>query len=207
MESLFVKVALLLTMSMVSSAVGSHLGRNIRSGGAMIGLGIAFIGGAIATLFLAHAGPAIGIPALLIWTFVSGLFLGPVLQMYREDLGAATVTGVFAGTGGVMALCGAIGLFSGVDFSGMGSYLMFALFGLIIVGVIGLFIRMSRTTNIIYSLFGMVIFAGYFVFDFFRLGHTENTWEKAIGLTMSLYLDFVNFALHALQFLAAMKHK
>lgn len=51
---------------------------------------------------------------------------------------------------------------------------------------------MSRTPNIIYHLLGMVISSGYFIFDFFRLGHTENTWEKAIQLKMSIYLDFLN---------------
>lgn len=203
--TIFAKVALLLTMSMLSGAAGTWCGRNIRSGMTMIGLGVAFLLGCIGVFFAAHAGAGIGIGALAIWTFISGLFIGPVINGYKEELGWETVAGIFAGTGGVMAVCGMIGLFSGIDFSGMGTYLMFALFGLIIFGVIGIFVRLSRTTNILYSIFGMVIFSGYFLFDFFRLGHTENTWEKAIGLTMSLYLDFLNFFLHALQLYSQMK--
>ena len=85
--------------------------------------------------------------------------------------------------------------------------IVLGLFGMIIFGVIGIFIRMSRTTNIVYHLLGMLVFSGYFIFDFFRLGHTENTWEKAIQLTMSIYLDFLNFFLHLLQLYAATHHK
>lgn len=207
MESIFVKVALLLSMSMLLGAAGTWCGRKIQSVGACIGLGIVFILGTIGVFMAAHASAGIGIVALGVWTFISGLFIGPVVGQFSEEFGWKTVGGIFASTAGAMAVCGMIGLFSGIDFSGMGTYLLFALFGLIIFGVIGIFVRMSRTTNIVYHLLGMLIFSGYFIFDFFRLGHTENTWEKAIQLTMSIYLDFLNFFLHLLQLYAATHHK
>lgn len=207
MESIFVKVALLLSMSMLLGAAGTWFGRNIRSMGACIGLGLAFLVGTIGVFFAAHASPAVGIVALAGWTFISGLFIGPAVGQFSEEFGWKTVGGIFASTAGAMAVCGMIGLFSGIDFTFMGTYLLIALFGLIIAGVIGIFVRMSRTTNIIYHVLGMIIFSGYFIFDFFRLGHTENTWEKAIQLTMSIYLDFLNFFLHALQLYAATHHK
>ncbi|MDZ4836303.1 MAG: Bax inhibitor-1 family protein [Candidatus Melainabacteria bacterium] len=207
METLFAKVSLLLTVTMILGALGTLCGRQVRSLGAMIGLGLAFILGAIAVLVVAQSNPMVGIGLLFGWAFVSGLFIGPVVQIRAESLGWQTVFGCFAGTAGVMAACGSIGLFSGADFSSMGTYLGFALFGLIIVGVVGIFWRMSRTVNIAYSLVGMVIFAGYFVYDFFRLGRSENTWPKAIELTMSIYLDFINFFLYLLQFLDAVNSK
>lgn len=207
MESIFVKVAMLLSMSMLLGAAGTWVGRNVRSLGACIGLGVVFLLGTIGVFFAAAASPGVGIAALAAWTFVSGLFIGPVVGQFSDEFGWKTVGGIFASTAGAMAICGMIGLFSGIDFSGMGTYLMIALFGLIIAGVIGIFVRMSRTTNIIYHLLGMLIFSGYFIFDFFRLGHTENTWEKAIQLTMSIYLDFLNFFLHLLQLYAATHHK
>jgi len=205
--SIFVKVALLLTMAMLGGGLGAWCGRGIRSMGAMIGLGILFLVGVFGVFLAAHASPVIGIAALAGWTFVSGLFIGPAIQAYSEDIGWQSVAGCFLGTSGVMALCGIIGLFSGINFGGMGSFLLIALFGLILVGVVGCFVRMSRTVNIVYSALGCLIFAGYFLFDFFRLGHSENTWEKAIQLTMSLYLDFVNFFLHLLQLYSQLHHK
>lgn len=205
--TLLSKVALLLSGSLLIGAAGTYLGRAIQSIGAFILLAVLFIGGAIGVMFLASAPPAVGITSLFVWVFISGLFIGPSIEMYAKKLGWQTVFLAYAGTGGVMALTGAVGMFSGVDFSGLGPILMFGLFGLIIAGIVGIFWRMSRTVNIVYSLIGMVIFAGYFLFDFFRLTKSENTWESAIRLTMAIYLDFINFLLYLLQFLAAASDK
>ncbi|MBK9141494.1 MAG: Bax inhibitor-1/YccA family protein [Candidatus Melainabacteria bacterium] len=205
--TLLSKVALLLSGSLLIGAAGTYLGRAIQSIGAFILLAVLFIGGAIGVMFLASAPPAVGITSLFVWVFISGLFIGPSIEMYAKKLGWQTVFLAYAGTGGVMALTGAVGMFSGVDFSGLGPILMFGLFGLIIAGIVGIFWRMSRTVNIVYSLIGMVIFAGYFLLDFFRLTKSENTWESAIRLTMAIYLDFINFLLYLLQFLAAASDK
>jgi len=207
METLISKVALLLTFTMLFGAIGTWLGRNIRSGWTMLGLGLAFIIGTIVVLLSAQASAGAGITLLFVWALVSGLFIGPVINRYVEVLGWHTVFGAFLGTSGVMALGGMIGLFSGHDFSSWGSYLGIGLFGLIIVGIVGIFVRMSKTVNIVHSLFGMVIFAGYFIYDFFTLGRTENTWAKAVELTMKLYLDFLNFFLYLLQLLAELQDK
>lgn len=201
METLFAKVSLLLTVTMILGAFGTFCGRKVQSLGAVIGLGLLFLLGSIAVILVAHVNPMVGICLLFGWAYISGLFIGPVVQMRAESLGWQTVFGAFAGTAGVMAVCGSIGLFSGADFSSLGTYLGFALFGLIIVGVIGIFWRMSEKLNIVVSLFGMIVFAGYFVFDFFRLGRAENTWARAVELTMSIYLDFLNFFLYLLQLL------
>lgn len=205
--TLLTKVALLLACCMMIGAGGTYFGRNVRSLGAFIGLAILFIAGTIGVYFAAAVSPAVGVGVLFLWTFISGLFIGPAVQSYAERLGWQTVCLAYAGTSGVMAVTGCIGMFSGVDFSGMGTYLMFGLFGLIIAGVIGIFVRMSRTVNIVYSLIGMVVFAGYFLFDFFRLTQSQNTWEDAVRLTMTIYLDFINFFLYLLQFLAAVSDK
>jgi FtsH-binding integral membrane protein len=207
METLFAKVALLLTGTMLMGAFGTLCGRRVQSLGGLIALLVGFVLGTIAVIVAANINPVVGIILLMGWAYLSGLVIGPSVEMYSQKLGWQTVCGAFLGTAGVMAGCGAYGLLTTANLSGWGTYLGFGLFGLIIVGVIGIFVRMSRTVNIVYSLFGMVIFAGYFVYDFFRLGHSENTWAKAVELTMSIYLDFLNFFLYLLQFLAAVSDK
>ena len=207
MLPLFAKVAILLTASLLTGALGSFVGRNIRSIGAFIGLAIAFIGGVFVVSATSGAAITVAIPVLLAWVFVSGLFIGPAIQAYADDLGEATVCGAFLGTALVMALCGAVGALSGIDFSGMGVFLGIALLGLIIFGIIAIFKRMSREVSMGQAIIGMIVFAGYFIFDFFRLSKSENTWQAAINLTMQLYLDFVNFLLYLLKFLAAAKSK
>lgn len=206
-STLFAKVALLLTGSMMLGGLGAYCGRNLRTLGSFILIALLFIGGAIAIPFAAKASPLFAIGLLSGWTFVSGLFIGPVLQMYSQRLGWQTVSAVFLGTGGVMAGCGLFGALSGIDFSFLGGILGIALFGLILVGLVTIFWKLSRTGRLIESTIGMLVFSGYFIFDFFRLSKSENTWEAAINLSMQLYLDFLNFFLYALQFIEALSDK
>lgn len=205
--SLFTKVATIVSCMMMVGGLGAVVGRKIESGFAMIALAVLWIGGTIGMMFAAKADPTVSLPLLGAWTFVSGLVIGPTLQMYAERLGWHTVALAFFGTGGVMAVCGGIGMLSGIDFSGMGTYLLLGLFGLIAVGVVRIFVVMSRTVDIVHALIGMVIFSGYFIFDFFRLTKSENTWENAVLLSMNIYLDFINFLLYLLQLLAAAQDK
>ncbi len=205
--TLITKVAMLLAGCMAIGGVGAFVGRGVRSLGAFICLAVLFIFGTIGVIVAAHASPVLGVCTLAAWTFVSGMILGPALEMYSERLGWETVAGAFVGTGGVMTVCGLVGAFSGVDFSFLGGILFFGLLGLVLVGFVGIFWRLSRTGSIVESLFGMLIFSGYFIFDFFRVTKESNTWEHAINLAMSLYLDFMNFFLYLLQFLAATHDK
>lgn len=206
--TLFTKVMFLLTMSLGVGALGAYFGRGIRSLGAIIGLAIAFIVGAIVVFVAASASPPVAISILLGWTFVAGLFMGPTLQLYSEEIGWQPVMLCFGGTAGIMAVCGMIGMLSGIDFSGMGTYLMIALFGMIIFGVVAMFVRMSRTVNIIHSIIGVVLFSGYFIFDFYRLSQSNDTWPDAVRLAAKLFVDFLNVFLYLLQLYAQLNgHK
>lgn len=204
---LFSKVSFLLSLSMGITALGCYLGAGITSFVAIIVLAIAFIAGAIAVPFAAKASKEMGIGALAIWTFISGLFLGPTMNFYVAQLGWEVVFFAFLGTGGVMAACGAIGALSGRDFSGMGKWLTIGLLVLIVIGIVNIFMSFSIGFTIVYSLGGMAIFAGFFIYDFFRMKKAENTWDSAIMVTMQLYLNFINFLLHLLRFLLAVLGK
>jgi FtsH-binding integral membrane protein len=204
--SLYAKVALLMSMSMSLGGVGCWLGRNKQSITWFIVLAVLFIGGVFAVQAAAAVSSCAGVGALAVWTLVSGLLIGPAIHAYSEEIGWKTVALAFFGTAGVMTVCGLFATFSGIDFSGMGWFLEIGLFGIIIVGIIGIFVRWGREANLLYSGFGMLLFSGFFVYDFFTLGHTENSWQNATELTMKLYLDYMNFLLHLLQFIAAAKH-
>ena len=106
--TLLTKVALLLACCMMIGAGGTYFGRNVRSLGAFIGLAILFIAGTIGVYFAAAVSPAVGVGVLFLWTFISGLFIGPAVQSYAERLGWQTVCLAYAGTSGVMAVTGGI---------------------------------------------------------------------------------------------------
>lgn len=207
MNGLFSKVALLLTGSLALGAAGTYVGRDITGLVPIIGLAVAFIVGMIITMVVARANTGAGILCLAGWTFVSGLFLGPCINQYVKELGMETVFLVYLGTGGVMAICGLIGAFSGKDWGGMERFLMIGLFGLIIAGFVNIFFSFSSGVNIVYSLIGMAIFAGFFIVDFWRVAKGEDNWTNAIDLTIAIYLDYVNFLLYALKFIAEVMAK
>lgn len=200
-SGLFSKVSLLLSASFLVSALGTYMGSGITSSAAIIVLAIVFLLGAFFVPLAARSSTTAGITALVAWVFVSGLFIGPAIHQYIHILGWQTVFLTYLGSGAVMAACGAIGALSGINFSSLGRWLLFALLGLIFAGIVGIFVPMSHAVNIAYCLIGMVVFALFFIFDFFRMQHSENTWESAIDVTMSLYLDFINFLLFALRLL------
>lgn len=202
-SGLFAKVSLLISAALGVTALGAYVGSGITSVAAFIGLAILFFAGAFVTRLAVRFSPAAGITCLVGWSFVSGLFLGPTLAHYVSVLGKDIVFMTFLGSAGVMAGCGAIGALSGRDFTNLGRWLLFALLALIVVGIVNIFVSFGQLGTMLFAGIGMLIFAGFFIVDFFRLAQAADTWADAVDLTMDLYLDYINFVLYALRFIEA----
>ena len=196
---LIAKVISLLCPTLVAAGFGTYLGRNLVGWTWSIGLLVATIVGMF--IVTAFGGSLIGVPLLFGWGVVAGMMLGPFVSMAMAEAGPQIVFQALTGTTAVMMLTGLIVFATGIDFRFLMPLLFIGLMGLIVVGLIRIFFRFSRTANMAYSVIGMVIFAGYFLFDFFRANRGANTWQYATSLTISLYLDFANFFVFLLQLL------
>jgi len=196
---LIAKVMSLLCPTLVAAASGAYLGRNLVGWGWRIGLLAGTIVGMI--IVMLFSGSLIAVPLLFGWGIVAGMMLGPFVSMAMAEAGPQIVFQALTGTTAVMMLTGLIVFATGINFSFLMPFLFIGLMGLIVVGLIRIFFRFSRTANLAYSIIGMVIFAGYFLYDFFRANRSANTWQNAISLTISLYLDFANFFIYLLQVL------
>lgn len=187
-SGLFSKVALILTGQMAITAGGSYVGQGIHDIGALIALCIASIAGIFAVRWAAAKSNFLGLTFTAAWTFLMGLTLGPAMAIYLEDLGTAVVLQSFLGTAGVMAVCGIISACSGINFSnrGFSRILLIGLLGLIAVGLVNLFVSFGHFGTIIYSVIGMILFTGYFLFDFHQLlvkaGSNETPGNSPSGL-------------------------
>ena len=202
---LLAKVMGLLSPTIATAGIGAYVGRRLRGWLPLIGL---FIVSIIGMFIIRAAGGGNAAIALLVgWGFVNGMMLGPLVAFAVAEEGPQIVIQALTGTTAVMMGTGFIALATGIDFSFLFPLLFLALFGLIIVGLIGIFVRFSRTVNLAYSIIGMVVFAGYFLYDFFRVGKSENTWEQAVQLTIRLYLDFANFFIFLLQYLLSSRRR
>lgn len=138
----------------------------------------------------------------LIYSVVNGATLSVIFLAY--DMGSiANVFFITAGTFASMALFGTV---TKKDLSKLGSYLYMALFGLIIAGVVNMFLHSARFDYIV-SIVGVLVFTGLTAYDvqkirsmIFTAGDNEELSTKvAIIGALTLYLDFVNFFLYMLR--------
>jgi hypothetical protein len=96
------------------------------------------------------------------------------------------------------------------DLSGMGTFLMMGLIGLIVASLINIFLQAPALAFAI-SLIGILIFAGLTAYDTQRLkteyvqhaayGDQEWLGKSAIMGALSLYLNFINMFMFLLQFM------
>lgn len=202
---LVAKVMCLLSLSIAAGGVGAYLGRNIQSLIAVIGLFLL----AMVGIFVVRAagGGYVAVGLLMGWSALFGMLSGPLISYAIAEEGPGIVIQSLTGTTAVMIITGIVAMTSGINFSALGPILMIGLLGLIVVGLVGMFVRFSRTVNIVYSIFGILIFSGLFLYKFFNLSKSENTWEAAVSHALGIYITFVNFFTTLLQLLMSTKRR
>jgi len=130
------------------------------------------------------------------FTLLEAFTLGVVVAFYDNNIviQALLITlGVFLG----------LTLFtfqSKYDFSGLGPWLFGGLIALVMTGFVGIFVPFGHTMDLIYSLFGTLLFAGYVVYDTYQINKRLSPDEYIMG-AISLYLDFINLFLYILRLL------
>ncbi|MDE6582798.1 MAG: Bax inhibitor-1/YccA family protein [Duncaniella sp.] len=144
-----------------------------------------------------------GTAALLFYVFaaVNGAALAPIFLVYTH---ASIVKTFFicAGTFGAMSV---YGYFTTQDLTKFGTYLLYALFGLIIASVVNIFTK-SSTMEWIISGVGVLIFLGLTAYDTQYIRNMIQTTPQSMHSKLStygalnLYLDFINLFLYLLRF-------
>lgn len=133
----------------------------------------------------------------LYWLMVAmfGVSLSTVFIAYTD----ASVVRVFLITSASFAGLSLFGYTTKKNLSGMGSFLMMGLIGLIIASVVNMFMESSMMQMVI-SMVGVLIFAGLTAFDTQRIKSTyiqhrmegDVAVRSAVMDAVSLYLNFVN---------------
>jgi FtsH-binding integral membrane protein len=100
----------------------------------------------------------------------------------------------------------AIVYFSDTDFGFLGSFLFFALLGLIIVRLLKAWVIKDSSFSMIQTGIGIVIFTFYLIYDFNRLekamAQGDESWGTAVDIAVNIYLDIVNLFLLILEAMA-----
>ncbi|MGZ3658822.1 MAG: Bax inhibitor-1 family protein [Bdellovibrionota bacterium] len=141
------------------------------------------------------------------WSILTGFELALALLSIDENLGlrAMRITAL------VTLSAALIGMYSGINFASLGGFLFVALSGLVLFDFFRMFYAFSNRTQLVGAIIGALIFTAYLVFDFNRLENmgksgSGNTWERAMNLSISIYLDIINLFLKILNILASSKH-
>ena len=169
-------------------ALGAWLGRGL-SGGAGIVVFIAAFAVLIGMRFAARKSTELTVALLAVFGLLIGLAMAPVIAVYASadpravwDAGAATAL--------FIAGFGAAGYATRRDLTGIARVGFWALLALIAAGLVLTFVNVPGGA-LAYSVLGLLIFAGFTMFDFQRL-RTNADITTAPLLAASIFLDIVN---------------
>jgi FtsH-binding integral membrane protein len=195
-RTLFGNVMWLVAAAAGFFALGCYAGRDLSTGWSVLWF-VAGFGCLIALNFARRASGGASVALLMAMGLFLGLAMGPVVAFYTTTSPqaiwqAAGATALF------MAGFGAFGYATRRDLSAVGRVSFFALIGLIIFGIILIFVRIPAG-DLIYAILGLVIFAGLTMFDFQRLRRSQGGAASAPLIAASIFLDALNVFLFFLR--------
>jgi FtsH-binding integral membrane protein len=130
-----------------------------------------------------------------------GLSLATIFMAYTE----ASITRVFFISAAAFGGLSLWGYTTQRDLTGMGSFLMMGLIGIIIASLVNIFLK-SGPLDWIISVIGVLVFAGLTAYDTQKIKEMYDpnedgtvTGRKAVMGALSLYLDFINLFLMLLR--------
>lgn len=136
-----------------------------------------------------------------LFSIVNGFTLSVIFFVYAPGSIAKTFF-ITAGTFGAMSV---YGYFTTRDLTRIGSFLVMAVFGLIIASLVNIFAH-SDTLGWVISFAGVIIFLGLTAWDTQKIKQmaavapNESLGKLATIGALSLYLDFINLFLYLLRF-------
>jgi modulator of FtsH protease len=177
-------------------ALGAWAGHDLTGG---VGI-VAFIAASFAVLiamrFTARRSMQLTVGLLAAFGLLIGLAVAPVIAYYgsmdpRALWEAGGATALF------IAAFGAAGYATRRDLTAVARVCFWALLALIVAGIVLVFVHIPGA-DLAYSVLGLVIFAGFTMFDFQRL-RTSTDVATAPFLAASIFLDVLNVFLFFLE--------
>jgi uncharacterized protein len=139
------------------------------------------------------------------WAFaaVMGLSMSSIFLVYT----GTSIAQTFFATAAAFAGLSLYGYTTKKDLSGMGSFLIMGVIGLLVASIINIFLQ-SGTFALVISALGVLIFAGLTAYDTQRIksmyayvAGTDMVGKTVVMGALSLYLDFINMFQFLLSFL------
>ncbi len=131
----------------------------------------------------------------LIYSFLNGVTLTPILLIYTS----ISVYSTFAITAGTFLFFSVYGMTTKKDLTSIGNLMVMGLIGIILAGVVNLFLK-SPVLYWISTFVGIAVFLGLVAWDTQKLksihamGFESEEMQKKVAIlgALTLYLDFIN---------------
>lgn len=207
LRSFFSDVFLRMTFALVLSAAMAFIGTTVPalySGGPLTWLVIlsplAFV------LIMSFGAERLSNNALILcfvgFSVAQGLSMGSLLLIYTAT-SVVTAFLIAAATFGVFAV---IGYTTRRDLTSMGTFLLVGLIGVIIAGIVNIWLQLPALAATI-NILAVLIFVGLTAYDVQRLKETyyaggDSGAVRTLG-ALSLYLDFINIFINLLQLIGS----
>ncbi len=188
----------LVAVTVAFAAAGMWLGRDMSGWQWFIPWLISI--GVLVGLNVANSAGNRGLAVLLLFTFglLLGISVGSTVHYYAATDSEA-VAQAAAATALFTAALGTGGYATRRDLSGLYRALFWLLLGLIIFGIVQIFIRIPGGA-VLYSILGLLVFGGYVVVDFNRMRRAGS--DEVIPLAAGIFLDILNIFLFFLRIFA-----
>jgi FtsH-binding integral membrane protein len=169
-------------------AFGAYLGRDLSYGWGFAAY-IASFALLIGLNFAVSRSERLAIGLLFGFGVLVGVGTAPTIAYYL-DTNPQSVWQAGGATALFIAGFGTAGYATRRDLSGLARVCFWALLALIVFGIVAIFVNIPNSA-LIYSIAGLVIFAGFTLYDFQRLRRTQDI-RAAPVLAASIFLDVLN---------------
>jgi FtsH-binding integral membrane protein len=193
-RSLLAQVLGITALGLCVTAVAAWLFQGIPAGLGTIALIVGFV--LLLALNWARQNEALSLVLFYAFTFLEGVGLAPVIGNYAHAVGPDVIVNAASTTGLGMFALAAIVYATGLDLRRFQGIFMLALLGLVVVGVVSMFVRFIQPE--VYSYITLVIFSGLVLIDFARI-RAGGDGLSSIQMAVSIYLDAINIFLALLQ--------
>jgi FtsH-binding integral membrane protein len=198
-QSLLAQVLAITGLGLCLTALATYLFQNTVSPGmGLLAMLLGFV--VLIAINATRANEALSLTLFYAFAFLEGIGIAPVVHQYVAAFGPGIVENAALTTGLGMFALAAIVYATGLDLRRVQGLVMLALLGLVLVGIVSIFVRFLSPD--IYSWAVLAIFTVLVLIDFARLRAGGDGYTP-VQLAVQIYLDAVNIFLAVLQLLGS----
>jgi FtsH-binding integral membrane protein len=193
-RSLLAQVLGITALGLCITALAAWLFQDLAPGVGLIAMIVGFV--LLISINAVRRNEPLSLLLFYAFTFCEGVGIAPVIGQYVRAFGPDVVVNAALTTGLGMFALAAIVYATGLDLRRFQGIFMIALLGLIVLGVISIFVKFIHPET--YAWLTLVIFSGLVLIEFARLRAGGDGLTPVLMAT-SIYLDAINIFLALLQ--------